>query len=314
MSEHQTVRDSKPDGQGVHQLDPTGDGTCARLLQSTIRMKKNSLLLVILLLCLFESGCISRPDKTEQAASSVFTASTQPITTVARIGSDTLSDSVRIDRLEPEPDGQSIAFLFADPAKGITRGLAIVQSSGAEQPQLVWPDSVASFWWSGPHQLSFTAGTGRGVRVVVNSHAEQLEALDATGAQQMSPPGEAQPTEGTPGVAALARAREFIDSVRIQPTGTPQRSTLRYQPDTVLVAPGDTLAAVYVSAGMTEGTKVNPAWYLVHLPSSHMVPVDSLTGRSSGLSATAGRWGANGVFYYAKEQSIWRAQPSVKRD
>jgi hypothetical protein len=295
----------------MHALDPTGDGICARLLQSTTSMQKNSLLLLVIS-CLLESGCIGKPDDTERVASSVFTASTQPITTVVHVGSDTLSDSVRIDGLEPEPDGQSIAFLFADPAKGITRGLAIVQSSGAQQPQLVWPDSVTSFWWSGAHQLSFIAGTGHGVRVVVNAHAAELEALDATGSQHNSPPGEARSIEGTPRVGALARAQEFIDSVRIQPTGTPQRSVLRYQPDTVLIAPGDTLAAVHVSADMTEGAKVNPAWYLIHLPSRHVVAIDSLTGRSSGLLSSAGRWGSNGVFYYAKEQSIWQARPSVK--
>jgi hypothetical protein len=253
------------------------------------------------------ASCISSEDDTKSPVSSKFTVTVAPVATVAFIGADTLSDSARIHHLQPEPDGGSIAFLFADPAKGITRGLGIVQTSGTQLAQVGWPDSVLSVWWSNPHQLSFTAGTGHGVRVVVDAHAAHLQAVEVTGhgTHAASTGITASPTS----TEALSRAQAFIDSVRVQPGGAPQRSVLRYRADSILVARGDTLAAVHVSAGDIQGAKVNPAWYLLHLPSGHMQPVDSLTGQSPGLAASAGQWAANGSFYYAKERSIWQARP-----
>jgi hypothetical protein len=204
-----------------------------------------------------------------------------------------------------------VAFLFADPAKGITGGLGIVQTSGGQQAQIGWPDSVSSVWWSNPHELSFIAGTGQGVRVVADAHAAQLTTVEATGATTVQPARNgAAPTSSH--TDALARAQAFIDSIRVQPGGSPQQSTLRYRADSILVGRGDTLVAVHVSAADPQGSKVNPAWYLLHLPSRHVRPVDSLTGRSLGLAASAGRWGADGTFYYAKERSIWRVQPSAQ--
>ena len=266
-------------------------------------------MLSLLAISAISTGCINTRDDAKRPAPSAFTAAADPIATVTVIGADTLGDSARIHHLIPEPDGRSIAFLFADPAKGVTRGLGIVQASGGQPPQLGWPDSVTSVWWSGPHQLSFTAGTGRGVRLVVDAHAAQLEAMAVTGTSD--PPGLGTSVT-KPNANALSRAQAFIDSVRVQPEGTPQGSTLRYRADSIIVAPGDTLAAIHVSASDLQGTRVNPAWYLVHLPSGHVRPIDSLTGRSSGLSASAGQWGADGAFYYAKERSLWRVRPSIQ--
>lgn len=257
------------------------------------------------------SGCIADQNNAARKPASTFTAQAQPVATITLIGIDTLSDSARIYRLEPEPDGGSIAFLFTDPAKGVTQGLGIVQTSGSNQAQLGWPDSVASVWWSNPHQLSFTAGTGRGVRLVIDAHAAELETADVTGATT-GPAARNETGKSNQNETALSRAQAFIDSVRVQPEGTPQRSALRYRADSILVAPGDTLAAIHVSAADHEGSKVNPAWYLVHLPSGHVHAVDSLTGRSPGLPASGGQWGANESFYYAKERTIWRVQPSVR--
>ncbi len=255
------------------------------------------------------TACISDRDDAKSSTAVRLAATTSSLAVVNVVGMDTLGDSASIYRLEPEPDGGSIAFLFADPAKGIRRGLGLVEASGTAIPQLAWPDSVSSFWWSGAHQLSFTAGTGRGVRIVVDAHAAQLEALEVSDSEPRMP-GTALPSG--PSAAALSRAQTFIDSIRVQPEGTPQGSTLRYQADSIIVAPGDTFAAVHVSAKNTQGTMANPAWYLAHLPSGHIQPVDSLTGTSSGLPASAGQWSANGIFYYAKERSIWRAQPRVQ--
>lgn len=266
-------------------------------------MQRPSFLLTTLALI---AGCVSGQDDVESRVASGLSVTTSPLASVSVVGLDTLSDSAWIHQLRPEPDGGSIAFLFADPTKGITQGLGIIEASGGEKAQLAWPDSVTSFWWSGPHQLSFTAGTGRGVRVVVDAHAAQLEALEVTGAQASRSQTQGVSTSSSP---ALSRAQAFIDSVRVQPEGTPQGSALRYEADSIVIAPSDTFAAVHVLAHDVQGTKVNPAWYLAHLPSGHMQPVDSLTGRSTGLLSSAGQWGVNGLFYYAKERSIWRVQP-----
>jgi hypothetical protein len=255
-------------------------------------------------------SCISdRPDTPVRTISG-FTATVTPIVIIHTVGIDTLSDSARIHRLQPEPDGGSVAFLFADPAKGVMRGLGLVEGSGAQAAQLAWPDSVMTFWWSGPHQLSFTARTGEGVRVVVDAHAAQLEALEVTGVQSAKPPMR-NGFQGGSREIGLSRVQAFLDSIRIQPEGTPQGSALRYEADTILPARNDSLAAVHVHATDIRGTKVNPAWYLTHLPSGHVYGIDSLTGRSTGLPAEAGEWGADGRFYYAKERSIWRAEPRV---
>lgn len=276
-------------------------------------MRKLSSLLALLAGSAMGSSCISNQDEAKHPTGSALAVTVSPVVTVTSIGADTLTDSARIYQLEPEPDGASIAFLFADPVKGITRGLGIVQTSGNKAAQLGWPDSVLSVWWSGPHQLSFTAGTGRGVRLVVDAHAAQLEAVQVTGAQgaRSTPPSASSAVNDQSRVDALSRAQAFIDSIRVQPEGAPQQSTLRYRADSILVAVDSTVAAVHVSAGDSRGGTINPAWYLVHLPSGHVYPIDSLTGSSPGLAASSGRWGSDGAFYYAKERSIWRAQPSV---
>jgi hypothetical protein len=288
---------------------PTKD-LCPALAGLRLVMQRPSFMLTIFLtIFALLAGCISNQDDAKPPVASGLGATTSPLASVNTVGLDTLSDSAWIHRLQPEPDGGSVAFLFADPAKGVSRGLGIIEASGTERAQLAWPDSVTSFWWSGPHQLSFTAGTGQGVRVVIDAHAAQLEALEAA-KPQASQPQAAQPSNS--GTVALSRAQAFIDSVRVQPEGTPQGSALRYQADSIIVAPTDTFAAVHVLANDIRGTKVNPAWYLAHLPSGHMRPIDSLTGRSSGLLSSAGQWGADGVFYYAKERSIWRVQPNAQ--
>lgn len=253
-------------------------------------------------------GCTGSAEKESAPIASSFSSIATPIATISTIGADSLSDLGSIHSLQPEPDGGSIAFAFADPPKGVTGGLGLVETSGGQTAQLVWPDSVATFWWSAPHELSFITGTGQGVRVVVDVHAAQLAALEVR-------PGAQPPTpidDTTSRSTALRRAQAFVDSIRIQPEGTPQRSTLRYQADTVILAPGDTFAAVHVTASDQQGTKVNPTWYVTHLPTGEVEAVDSLTGQSRGLLARAAVWQSPDIFYYAKERSIWRVAVSAR--
>lgn len=254
-------------------------------------------------------GCDTARQQTSEKSISTFNAVAEPLVTVSTIGVDTVSDSTWISHIKPEPDGESVAFIFADPTKGVTRALGIVQASTPQTSHLVWPDSVTSVWWSGPHELRFTAGTGQGVYAVVDAHAAALEALAITDSTRAARGPAAQADQAR--AQALARLQGFIDSLRVQPEGTPQRSTLRYRPDTVIVAVGDTLAAAHVSAE-TNGSSVNPAWYLVHIQSGRVQPVDSLVGRSLGLPRSAGAWDNIGRFYYAKERSIWRARVTAQ--
>ena len=270
-------------------------------------MRPRFLLTAIIALAM---ACVTNRDDAKPSAVVGLAATTSPLAVINVVGMDTLSDSASIHHLRAEPDGGSVAFLFADPAKGVRRGLGLIEASGSATAQLAWPDSVGSFWWSGAHQLSFTAGTGHGVRVVVDAHAAQLEAIQAADSQSRAsnPPSRNDQANG----AALTRAQAFIDSIRVQPGGTPQGSTLRYRADSVIIAPSDTFAAVHVTARNSQGGPANPAWYLAHLPSGHMHAIDSLTGTSTGLPASAGYWGANGIFYYAKERTIWHAQPKAQ--
>ena len=256
-------------------------------------------------------SCTSSEEETKTSRASTFNVAIGPFATVDVIGTDTLSDSARILELYPEPDAGSFVFRFADPGKHITSGLGIVQTSGNRQAQLIWPDSVLSVWWGSPHELGFTSGTGSGVRIIVDVHATQLEAIEAS--QDRGRLGVArQAAAGRSTALAVKRVQVFIDSVRVQPEGTPQHSALRYQADTATIASSINVAAVHVSAQDHEGKKSNPSWYLVHLPSGHVRPLDSLTGSSPGLPAIGGQWTGDGVFYYAKERSIWQARPQLQ--
>lgn len=255
------------------------------------------------------TGCNTGGEATGERSISTFSAVAEPLVTVSTVGVETVSDSASISDILPEPDGQSVAFIFADPAKGAARALGIVQISETRTSHLVWPDSVMSVWWSGPHELQFTAGTGQGVYAVIDAHAAALEALAITGSPRAAPRPPAATEQAR--TMALARVQSFIDSLRVQPEGTPQRSALRYRADTIIIAAGDTLAAAHVSAN-AEGSSVNPAWYLIHIESGSVRSVDSLVGRSVGLPRSAGGWDSRGTFYYAKERSIWRARATAR--
>src|SRR5688500_8218266 len=122
------------------------------------------------------------------------------------VGSDTLSDSARVLRVLPEPDGTSIPFTFADPATRVSAALAIT-GGAADGTQLLWPDSVVSLWWSGPHQLTFATRTGAGARVVVDVHAAKLTIIEQRRVTPPPPADTAVPAE------VRARAQSYVDSL-----------------------------------------------------------------------------------------------------
>ena len=282
---------------------------CLSLASERTHMKDT---LRLLGTCAVALSCMSEEKGANSTRTSAFSITVEPFATVNLIGPDTLSDSARILELYPEPDGGSITFRFTDPVKHINSGLGIVQATGTRQAQLVWPDSVVSAWWAGPHELGFTAGTGTGVRIIVDVHATQLQAIEASDGKGRPTASKSLSTERSAKLA-VERTQAFIDSIRVQPEGMPQRSAiLQYKADTVTIAPDTLVAAVHVSAQDGTGKRSNPSWYLLHIPSGHVRPVDSLTGSSPGLPASAGQWSRTGMFYYAKERSIWQAQPRTQ--
>ena len=218
------------------------------------------------------------------------------------VGADTLSDSARIIRIVPEQDGDGVITLFADPARRVSSGLAIVDRRMAH-PQLVWPDSVTSVWWTGPHTLAFTTTTGQGIRLVVDVHAATLKIADTTGRGLQSPP-----TAAVADSSVIGRSRAFIDSIHVQPAGTPQGSALTYSVTRVVPSPDGSLAAFHAAARGPAETMTNPGWFILDRSSGVVAPVEQVTGPLSELPSEAGEWGGNGSFLYAKGRAVWNAE------
>lgn len=252
------------------------------------------------------AGCVEeQPDHRQPSADQPpLTISVLPVASVRQVGSDTLSDGARILRLIPEDDGAAVAIVFADSARGIGSGLALAELDGARQATpLLWPDSVTAVWWSAPHAISFTTSTGRGVRVVVDVHAESLAAISQGGS---AVPGAARLGEepASAGSDSLrAKAQLFVDSAYAQPGGEPTKGSLRYQVTRVLPGPGATHAAFHVLANDGSGRRVNPSWYLMR-PGGDAVPVDEVIGPAAVMPAGAGAWAGRDRFLYAKGVEI----------
>jgi hypothetical protein len=242
---------------------------------------------------------------TEPPSTSFF-VERDSLATIRYMGQDSLSDSAHIIRLVPEPDGRSVAVVFADPALGISTGLALLET-GLRRVRLVWPDSVGAVWWVDDHHLAFQSrtGSGAGVRAVVDVHADTLEHIESAG--DTVPPGAPTFAEES---EVRARATAYIDSVRRQPGGVPQEGTLRYTVRTIAPAVVDSVVAFYVTARGAEGDAFNPTWYLLHLPSGRVAPIDSVTGPSGALTADAAAWSGD-RFIYARGEVLFAARVSA---
>ena len=216
------------------------------------------------------------------------------------ISPDTLSDSARIVRLIPEPDGDGVAILFADRERQVSAGLALIDHAHPTA-QLLWPDSVTAVWWSAPHSIAFSTRTGKGVRAVVDVHKAALEVIAAGSDTVRRPAAPAHTPE------ALLRATAYVDSIHVQPAGQPQRSALKYQVDRILPSPEGPLAAIYVIARDSSGRSMNPAWYAMDLPSGSIERIEQITGSATELRADAAGWGSGGHFFFAKGRSVWDA-------
>lgn len=219
------------------------------------------------------------------------------------IALDTLSDSARILKLFPEPDGDAVAFTFADPVRGITGGLGLLDLR-RPLPQLAWPDSISQVRWRAPHELVFTTGTISGVRVIIDAHADTLTTFEDSASMDATPMAAIEV-----GDDARARATRFTDSIRIQPTDAPATSVLHYAPTHFLPAPHDSIIAFQTTAAAANmTTRSNPTWYLLDLRTGAVQPLDSLTGSARLMPAEAAAWTADGSFLFTKGLALYEAR------
>ena len=252
-------------------------------------------------------ACEQAPEKVQlESNAESFFVEQDSLASVRRVGRDSLSDSAYVVRLIPEPDGQTVAIVFADPARGISAGLALLDP-GSQRVELVWPDSVGEVWWAAEHRLAFQSSGATGVHAIVDVHADSLDHLES--AHDTVPPAPSEDPQWEND--ARARATAYIDSIRGQPEGVPQQGQLRYTVTSFAPAPSDSLVAFYVTARSTSGDRLNPSWYLLHLRSGTIAPVDSLTGRADALLPGAAAWSEDGQFIYARGPVLYTARVSA---
>lgn len=219
-----------------------------------------------------------------------------------QIGETALSDSGRIERIYPEPDGDAIAFMFSDPGQRVQAALAI-HDARMETAQLLWPDAVATAWWIGDHTLAFTTATGEGAYVVVNVHAAALEAVESRDVR-------AERTEEMAGareeeLRGLAQRR--IDSLQIQRGESPVDG-VTHTAVHLIESPTDPVSAFYVIARDSAGSGFNPAWWVLDNETGAIGEVDSVTGREEEMPRRAAAWTREGRFVYAKGLGIYETR------
>jgi hypothetical protein len=261
---------------------------------------------VLLAIALLFVACTSGSDQRSAPPATPLSVSSAQRGSLREVDAHTLDDAAHITSLVPEGDGDGVAFTFTDPERGIGNGLGFIDRRHG-RAQLVWPDSVTNVWWPAPHRLAFTSSPGQGVHVVVDVHADTLMVIADTA--PAPPRRQAVTTVAQVDSAYRARAQEYIDSVRLQLSGQPQRGALRYVVTHLLVAPSDSVAAFYVVATDAAGTRFNPYWYVLDIPSGQARPVDSLTARAESMPVQAASWAdSTDRFLYAKDKALYEAR------
>ena len=246
---------------------------------------------------LFSGGCAEpEPADVRAADSTALALDTRQRGTLDRIGDDSLLRTVRITALFPEPDGEAIPALFADTARGVTAGLAIIDAQ-SDAPQLLWPDSVTRVWWSGDHALTFTTSTGRGAYVIVDVHDATVDSLAIDAPVPAPPTNTAEP-------ASLGRAQRYIDSLHAQPGGRTGSGVLEYTVTRWIPDPTNTLAAFHATARDSTGQRVNPAWYIADTAAGVITQVDQVIGGEEEMPAAAAGWTDDLRFLYAKGPQV----------
>ena len=257
-------------------------------------------------LTLVLGGCRSdqaQPETPGQAAAALRVHTTQR-SAFQVVGADTLSDSARVLEIHPEQDGDALVTIFSDPLRRVSAGLAIVDRKMVA-PQLIWPDSVSSVWWTGPHTLAFTTATGAGIRLIVDVHAPELRVADTSAAVVSRPATADLAAEDS---TMLHRARTYTDSVRGQVGGTSQVSALTYTVTRLVRSRDGRFAAFHTAARSGGNTLTNPAWYVLDRETGAVSPIDQVIGPASELAPSAGQWSDTGSFFYAKGRAVWEAE------
>ena len=266
------------------------------------RMKISSLLLIPAFLASVSACSDTRESRSPATPTTALTTHTTQRASFQIVGADTLSDSARILRVLPEQDGDGVIALFADPARRVSSGLAIIDAR-MTHPQLLWPDSATNVWWTGPHTLAFTTATGRGIRLVGDVHAATLKIADTTDTGIGSPPRTMEIDS-----SVSKRARAYTDSVHLQPAGSPRGSALTYSVARVASSPDGSMAAFHSAARDSLGVLTNPAWFILDRSSGTVTLIDQITGPVAELPKEAGEWSGNSSFFYAKGKTIWEAE------
>ena len=279
----------------IRSLNDCSDGPAMNFRRSALRG-----LVLLLAACAREARDL--PDTSTTAVS--LRAVTTQRSAFQVVGSDTLSDSARVLEIHPEQDGDALVTLFTDPGRRVSSGLAIVDRKMAA-PQLIWPDSVTTVWWTGSHTLAFSTNTGTGIRLVVDVHAPELHVAD-TNATILTRPASEIPVDS----GMMQRARTYTDSVRGQIGGTPQTSALAYTVTRLVKSPDGRLGAFHTTARDAGGRTTNPAWYVLDRESGAVTLIDQITGPATELPGTAGQWSQVGSFFYAKGRALWEAEIS----
>jgi len=255
------------------------------------------------LLVVVLAACTRDQDQAENAAAGItLRVNTTQRSSFQTVAGDTLSDSARILEIHPEHDGDALVALFADPGRRVLAGLAIVDRKMAA-PQLLWPDSVTSVWWTGPHMLAFTTGNGRGIRLAVDIHAAKLRVAD-TSSTALAKPAATVSGDST----MVLRARAYTDSVRAQVGGVSPSSPLAYSVMRLVPSSDGRLAAFHTAARDARGGLMNPAWYALDRESGMVTVIDQVTGSIVELPERAGQWSEGGSFFYAKGRALWEAE------
>jgi hypothetical protein len=249
-------------------------------------------------------ACDAAPERAPTPESPAFAAPVRARSTIRTLADDTLSDAARIVRLLPEPDGRTVAVLFADSVSGVSAGLAL-NELGVDRMQLLWPDSVTNVWWTSAHAIAFTTRTGRGVRAIVDVHAESLTVLERLDEGAVVLP--VAPAEDS---EARARATTYIDSLFSQANGRATRGELTYAVSRLVPQKTGDLVAVHVIASAADGRRSNPSWYLLDRRTEQVTRVDAVVGPEDQLPASGAGWTDGGEFLYAKGLTIWSAEPT----
>jgi len=209
------------------------------------------------------------------------------------IGAESLSANARITAVFPEPDGDAVAFLFTEPARGVSSGLAIAQRR-RPAPELLWPDSVTGVGWRG-HSVAFRTMTGIAAQAVVDVHAETISVRPA--APELE--GVMSATSADAASAATAITSWIDSALGAQMKGSSRPQLLSRQP-----SPNGKWTAFYAAP---PGADNSGAWYAMETGTGRVLLLEDASAGQ--LSPSAGGWAGDSLFVFARGRTLFDARP-----